>query len=495
MPVVKRKFAYIGAGWVAGLLLFLALGINAAAGLSAALSAFCAVLMKYKKADSRTVSAAKYMLFITLPALLGALFFACFTVKSYSPVTALAGNEVTINGTVTDCSEISGGRTRITVKGRIGGVRAKAVVFTKGEFSRGERVEAKFTAKVPENTENFAAEDYYRSLGIFLTGSGSAEKAGEINALRYTAGKLRERALSGIYENCGEKSGAFLASVLCSDRSRLDSDTRNAVYRAGIGHIFAVSGTHIVMLLMFLRPLLKRLILPVRLRSAVTGFILVMFALFAGGSLPVIRACIMVGISLSAVIFCREADSANSLGIAAFVVTAADPFAVTGVSFWLSFTAAAAFGVLSPAMCEGRTEHPTIKHIVSCVCVNVLTLPVCAVSFEEVSLISAVSNVLLIPLCSACLCLALVFTMTGCLLTPLIFLADKAAGAVIRLCELVSASPYSYTTTEKSSLLVFWGIVTSTLFIGCGAVKERRPSDLAKCGAVYLAICILAAIV
>ena len=223
------------------------------------------------------------------------------------------------------------------------------------------------------------------------------------------------------------------------------------------------------------------------------GIIIVLFAIFAGANVPVVRACIMLGISLTAVMFERESDSANSLGLAVFLVTLMDPYAVSSVSFLLSFTAAAAFGVLSPAVTEGRTEHPMIKLVISCICVNILTLPICAVSFDEVSVMSAVSNIVLIPLCSLCLYIAFLFTLTGGLIAPLILAADFVAGIVVKQCELAAASPYSYASTEHKWLLVTWGIAGTALFILCAAVKKRRPSDLAKCSAAYVLICVLAA--
>ena len=491
-PAIKRKFAYIGAGWVAGLLIFLALGkigllVTAAAVLVSVVHARSTADRPQKEYIARQI------MLTSLSALAGALFFLCYFQTSYYPVRALSGRRVTVEGTVTDRKLTSRGNIMLTISGRINGKNARVVIFTEDDLPCGERVTSEFEARIPESGYSFDAEDYYRSLGIYLTGNGSVKSKGSRNILLYRIKRLRERALAGIYESCGEKEGAFIASMLCSDKSRLDDDTRRAVYRSGLGHIFAVSGTHIVMLTALLAPILKRLIVSTRLRNAVLGTVVILFAVFAGGTVPVMRACVMMLVSLSAAFFLRQADSANSLGLAAVILTLAEPFAVTSVSFALSFTAAAAFGILSPEMTRERTDIPLMKLIVSCLFVIVLTMPICAASFDEISLASAATNVFLMPLCAGCLYLAMIFAVSGGTLTPLMLLADRLAGLIIRLCELISASEYSYVGTEKARLLTVWGIAGSALFAVCALTKKRRKTDLLICFSAYLLICVLAA--
>lgn len=488
-PVIKRKFAYIGAGWAAGLMLFLFLGAFSAAGIALSVAAACAVHVKRAKQVDSAAAAARYALLMAVSALAGALFFMGFSETVYSPLRALDGQTVTVEGTVRDTYKLPWGDTRLTVKGSVNGIRTKAFVTTRGEFSCGDHVTAEIKAAVTGNGD----EDTYRSLGVFVSGRGTAVKTGKRSAVIYGVRAFRERALAGIYENCGEKTGAFIASILCSDKSHLSAETRRDVNRAGIGHIFAVSGTHIVMLTYFLSRILGRFVSSLRLRSVIMGAVIALFAVFAGCNVPVVRACIMLGISLAAAIFEREPDSANSLGVAVFVVTLANPYAISSVSFMLSFTAAAAFGVLSPAMTKGRTEHSTAKLLISCMCVSLLTMPICAVTFGEVSVISAVSNMVMIPLCSLCLYIAFIFTLTGGLAAPLILAADFVAGIIVRICGLVSASPYSYASTERTWLFVLWGVVGSALFVSCALAKKRRVSDLVNCSAAYILICVLAA--
>ena len=491
-PAIKRKFAYIGAGWVAGLLIFLAFGKICLPVMAAAVLV-TVFHVKVTSGKPQKEYIARQILLTFLSALAGALFFVCYCRTSYYPVRALSGQRVTIEGTVTDRKLTSRGNIMLIIDGETVGRRARVVIFTENDMPCGERVTAEFAAEIPEKDYSFDAEDYYRSLGIYLTGSGSVQSAGSRNLPLYYVKRLRERALAGIYENCGEKEGAFIASMLCSDKSRLDDDTRSAVYRSGLGHIFAVSGTHIVMLMTLLSLILERLIVSLRLRNVVLGTAMILFAVFAGGTVPVMRACLMVIVSLSAAFFLRQADSANSLGLAAVILTLAEPFAVTSVSFALSFTAAAAFGILSPGMTRERTDDPTMKLIVSCVCVSVLTMPICAVSFEEISLVSAMTNVFLMPLCAGCLYLAMTFMVTGGTFVPIIGIADKLAGFIIRICGLISSSEHSYVGTEKAWLLTVWGIAGSGLFVVCALVKKRRKADLVICGAAYLLICVLAA--
>ncbi len=499
-PAVKRKFAYIGAGWLAGLLLFpdvsglWAYGITAA-GVVLSAAAF-AVFGRGKHESVKKSYAAKHFIILFAAAFTAVCFFGIYSQTSYEPVTALDGREVAIEGTVTDCKTLSSGRHQIIVSGRLGGSRTKVLLYLEG-FSRGEGIRAEFTAKLPENSYSFEAEDYYRSLGIYLTATGkvNAEHIGGGSGLLRIVDKVRSHTLSRIYEECGGQSGAMIAAMLCADKSRLEQSTNSAVYRAGIGHLFAVSGTHIVILVSFLSLLLGRLPISQRFGGVISIGAILLFAMFAGFTPSVLRASLMMSVSLTAVFFRRHGDSANSLGIAAILITLANPFAVTSLSFQLSFAAAAAFGALAPAITRGRVKNPTLKHMVACICVCVAAMPICAMSFSEISLIAPLSDLLLIPICTLCLYLVFLFTLTGGLLVPAVKLADVLAALTIKLCKAVTAAPFTYAGTYRMELFAAWGLIATAVFVSAALVKKRRPADIAKCMGLYLMICVLAVFV
>ena len=498
IPVIKRKFAYIGAGWLSGLAVFLNTGKLCAFSAAAAgivLSA-AAVFLPRSRGEVRQKRryAAKHLLMMSCAALAAVLFFDCHVSRVYAPLTSLDGSTVTITGVVTDEKTTSGGNTQLTVSGRISGRRAKVILNAEG-FSCGDGIRAVFKAKQPENSLTFDAEDYYRSSGVYLISSGKVEavKTDGGSSLIRAVRSLRESTLSRIYESCGGESGAVIAAMLCADKSHLTQRTSSAIYRAGIGHLFAVSGTHIVIIVSFLAMLIRVLPVSQRLSSVISIAVTVLFALFAGFTPSVVRAALMMSVSLIAVFFNRHGDSANSLGMTAVIITLAEPFAITSVSFQLSFIAAASFGVLSPALLRGRVRSPAVKYAVSCICVSVLTLPVCAVHFSEVSLISAAVNLLMIPLCTLCLCIAFLFMLTGGVFAPLLTAADFIAGVIISVCRAVTVSPLTYAGTYYSGLFAVWGVIGSAVFIGAALAKKRRAADIMKCAGVYLLICVLAA--
>jgi competence protein ComEC len=442
----------------------------------------------------------KYFLFlilVSLSALFSAAYFSAYNSLYTRKITALAGQTVRIDGIVTDYS-YSQGSVRLTVKGKINGTygtyRTKISLYAEdGNYDYFDRVILECKTKLPENTVDFNDESYSRSQGIFLSGSGTAKcikNYGCTNKLFRAVKNLRDRTSGKIYAVCQNQSGAFIIAVLCSKKSRISAVNKAAVYRSGLGHIFAVSGTHVVIICSVLRAFLSQIFSSSRKKSAILLAAIWCFALFSGFTPSVVRACIMMSVSQTAVFFHRRSDSANSLGAAAILLTLHCPYALTSASFLLSFSAAFAYGVVSPNVCKGRISSPLAKSAVSYVCINICSLPFCAYFFPEISVISVVANLLLIPLCTAALTLSFIYMLTGTKLLFLIKAADFLANAVLVYCRFFSKSELSYVGTRYSKTLIILGISAIFLLIFIMLKKSRKKSDITKAVAVYLAICI-----
>lgn len=491
---VKRKLAFFGIGWAAGLIMCINTGIKtaiifAAVGLCVSAAAF----FRIKKLSY----AAKHCILITASIICSALYFHVYENNLYKPIALLEGQKVTINGTITSLKYIRTDTIFITVSGKIFDRPAKVTLFAEDDdYECGEKVSASFEAVVPQNSYDFDSEEYYRASGVFISCKGTAEvqRTGKVNYFVRTVSRIREYTLRNIYAVCPGQTGAFIASMLCSDKSRLTADMNNSIYHAGLGHLFAVSGVHVVMLAAFIESLLDWLIADRRLRSAIVIFVLTGFAVFSGCSPSVVRACIMAGISGTAVFFNRNSDGANSLGAAAVLITLQNPFAVMSVSFLMSFSASIAFGVLTPALCKGRIENRIVRDMISYICVNVVTFPIAVQYFSEVSIVSVVTNLLLANTCSACLTLTFMFMLSGCKVKLLIYGAKILSYFTLRICRFVTASEYSYIGTYNKGLLTAAGIFATAVFVIYALSKTRRSFDIIKCIVFYLVICVFAVI-
>jgi competence protein ComEC len=396
---------------------------------------------------------------------------------------------------VTDYEYCGAGSVRLTIKGKINGDKRTSITLytTDKNYDYYDNVSAKCKVAIPDNTVRFDSEDYSRSQGIYLVGTGTAEcekTGGCKNLLMRAVKKFRQYTINRISLYCGEQSGAFLTAILCAEKSKVSRANITAIYRSGLGHLFAVSGTHVVIISSLVQFFLSRLIASVKKRSIVSLAIIWCFALFAGMSTSVVRTCVIMSISLTAVFFRRHGDSANSLGMAAVILTLSCPFVITSASFILSFTAAFAIGVIAPAVCFARTDSSFGKTFISYICINICSISACAYFFSEISTVSIISNLLMIPLCTVSLSLSFIYMITGSTLTVFIKAADFLAKLILRMCVILTKYDFSYFGTRSEIMLIISGFICILVLV-CFALKKKKLNlDLYKITAVYLAFCI-----
>ncbi|WCL52960.1 ComEC/Rec2 family competence protein [Gimibacter soli] len=147
------------------------------------------------------------------------------------------------------------------------------------------------------------------------------------------------------------QAGALAAALLVGIRGGLDQATLDAMRDAGLAHMLAISGLHMGIIaggafLLFEMlaaaiPGLAHRILPRRVAALMGMFVATAYLVLSGMGIPTIRAYIMVMIGFTAVLANRRALSLRSLAIAALVIVAVDPAAVSSAGFQMSFAATA----------------------------------------------------------------------------------------------------------------------------------------------------------
>ena len=106
--------------------------------------------------------------------------------------------------------------------------------------------------------------------------------------------------------------------------------------------------------------------------------------------------------------------------------------------------------------------------------------------FDEVSIISPVTNIILIPLCSISLLIGLVFVMSGGLLN-LLFIADYLIKFIMFLTELISKNSWIYISGDSKTLFF---VVISLFITGISVYFIFRNRKLINiiiaCGIVFM---------
>jgi len=252
---------------------------------------------------------------------------------------------------------------------------------------------------------------YHRGNGIALI----AYQRGDVTVERpdapwwyYPAAHIRSAVLENIGRIFPEDTAAFAKALLLGEDSELSYEVNTDFKVSGIRHIVAVSGLHVSILFGFLYTVAGKR----KWLTALLGLpVLVLFAAVAGLTPSVIRACVMHGLMILAMLLNREYDPPTALAFSALVMLILNPLVITSVSFQLSMGCMAGIFLFAERIRNwllddrhlGHSQGKSLKAkltraFAGSVSVSLgavsLTTPLSALYFDTVSLISPLSNLL-----------------------------------------------------------------------------------------------------
>lgn len=199
-------------------------------------------------------------------------------------------------------------------------------------------------------------------------------------------------------------SAAVLQGLAVGVRGGLPESLWDAFAITGVAHLMAISGLHVtacaLSVLFLLRIGWRCLRLPAgTARIAIEMSVMVLvsagYAVLAGASLPALRTLVMVAVVAWLRVLRRSLPVHQALALAALILVACDPLAMSAPGFWLSFVATAALltvieagpGIVSYLAGFARTQAA----------VAALLAPVLVAVFGRLSLISPLANAVAIP--------------------------------------------------------------------------------------------------
>lgn len=488
-----RKGFWCGISFVAGLLLAAAFSVSLwwifaiSISLLALIGAFA--FSKFRR----------YFIVCGICTVIGLIYSTLYTHFVYDKIIAADNSVITVEGYVSDYNYIGHGQGYLTVKGDVCGHSTKiSFLVNDDDYEYYDNVKVTGKVSVLKDTYNFQSQRFYFSQGVFLRGNGAAKAeltGSNSHPLLRGINNYSDRIYNTILEFSGDEEKGFLAAMLCGDKSEMDPSLKNMLYRNGIGHIFAVSGTHLVVFCSILFRLLKKPVKNKKVRSVIILLLVWGFVVFSGMSVSVIRSAVMMSIVFISDLSPRRSDSANSLGIAAIILCAAQPYCVFSASFLLSFTAAFAAGTVAPFFTKRagleKAVYP-LKLFIYSTTVSLCLAPVSLIMFGGYSIIAPLINVLLIPLCTAALFLCFFVAMSAgvvFLAKPLLIAATWIIKAVIAAVRVFSELSILYITADS-----FWAAAIITVLSICVlifACTRKKPLLSAIAVAIGTAACLL----
>ena len=368
--------------------------------------------------------------------------------------------------------------------------------------------------KQPHGYASWGAFDYEKYLFRHRYVAKGYVRLKEINKQltnsRFSIDQLRY-AISKQLANSAEFSEpgfAMMMALMIGDKSFMHTEQMQVFQATGVSHLMAISGLHIGLVFLVVCWLCRWLSYPFarfylfvpRQHAVLLPALLaaLFYAALAGFAVSTTRALIMLSVFVVCKLLAREVSLHKVLLIAACLIVLLDPFSILDVGFWLSCGAVWVIGFVS------QTDKPmSLLRLQPLLWLGMM--PMTAFFFGQVSWVSPVINLVVVPL--FCLLLIPLTLFSMCLLVMgfdgvgvwLLIYLDHAyvfiynTLSVISNYEiinattkawrywqtgLVSVSLLFYLFKEKVLAYAVWFLMIASLFLPTYRLSVVGASDL-----------------
>ncbi len=255
---------------------------------------------------------------------------------------------------------------------------------------------------------------------------------------------VKEKLREVINSNLPNPQSAILSGILLGDKLNISKEWKQKLANTGTSHIVAVSGMNIIILAEIL---VGFGVLVGLFRQQALWFSLILiwfFIALIGFQASAIRAGIMGSILIFCQILGRQGVSFRALCLAVAIMLAIQPELLRySLSFQLSVLATLGLIQIGPII-QSKVKSEIISAALSA---QVFTLPLLIYSFNSISLVGLVVNVLIVPLLPLIMVLGLVFLAGALIYSPLGVVLAWPVGIFLSLAvwliEIFSKIPFS----------------------------------------------------
>lgn len=214
---------------------------------------------------------------------------------------------------------------------------------------------------------------------------------------------FKNRLQSRINTLYPEPHGALLTGLIIGARSSLPDSVMQAFQRAGLSHIVALSGFNVTIIVASLSGVLQKLRLHRYGTLWVIGITIMLFVLMTGAASSIVRAAVMGILVLFSKRLGRRSNLWYALVFAATVMVLWNPrILLHDIGFQLSFLATiglVAFSEKWKAFLHWLPESFGIREAATAtLAASTTTLPIMALQFGRIPLMSPLANILVLPL-------------------------------------------------------------------------------------------------
>ncbi len=348
-------------------------------------------------------------------------------------------------------------------------LRGGGVEVFAGDLSLGvgDRVRVEGEISLPQVGED--GFDYTRYLATkrisALVEASSVRPVGEE---RGWIGQVHRRTDVALGYGLRPREAAVVRGMVLGDRSLMPEEMEKSFQRSGVTHVLAISGQHVVILAAVIYFAIRRFAILAGLRAGVTMGLIWLYILIAGAPPSAIRAGVASTFVLAAPLLGRQVSALHFMTTMLALVLAHNPQLIYSTGFQLSV--AAVFGILLltkplKSLVERTLLRPFAKppqHISNLISVSlaaqIATSPIVAATFDQVSVVGVLTNLIAVPLSGPILILGLLGSLGGNIHPLLAYPLNACNGflvaILIQTAKGSASLPFSSVTTPGVTLLL-----------------------------------------
>jgi competence protein ComEC len=404
------------------------------------------------------------------------------------------GEQVTFVGTVISEPKKNANTTQLHVSDSIDTILVSTDRHTLAEYGDEIQVNGKLTVPESFTTDlgrTFDYPGYLKAKGIEYTMSFAGVERlseGEGNIVISTLLKAKYSFMTHLERVISEPEVGLGEGLLLGVKQALGEDIEMDFRRTGIIHIVVLSGYNVMLVVAFFMFILARLLSP-RTRVVVGVVAIVAFALLVGLSATVVRASIMASLLLLAQGFGRQYDVMRALFFAGAIMLIINPYIlVYDIGFQLSFMATLGLLMITPhfesSLITGPKGLQLKDFFLATLSTQIAVLPLLLYHIGEVSIVSVLVNVLVLPVVPVAMLLTFLTGLMAFVSLPIAslfgFVASLSLSYILLIAQWFSRVPFAAVSIpEFSAVGVFtlYGLLAGILCIAHKRTPKKLLSD------------------
>ncbi len=191
------------------------------------------------------------------------------------------------------------------------------------------------------------------------------------------------------------KSKPYINSLILGNNSYLDEDIITSYRKSGISHLFAISGTHINILLIILYNILKKLKLKENKISIITILFLIYYMFLTNFSMSVLRASIFTILIIINKLLKLNIKNKNLLILTLFIITLNNPKNILNIG--LQFSVLITYYLITYNKLINNKKTYLKKTLIISYISTLVSLPILVNSFYQINTLSVIYNLFFVP--------------------------------------------------------------------------------------------------